>query len=574
MASMMANVLITNPALWIGVLALTIPLVIHLLTRRTPRTLIFPTLQFLRAAVARQSRIYQWRHLLLLLVRTALVLLILVAFLKPVLMQGAGAASRNHRGGRAQIILMDVSASMGYTQGGGSPFAQARTAALKILDNFRTGDRVNLIRMGRIPSGSLTEPSDSLFLLRKDVQAARVTGEHADISAALAEAVRQLKAIPELPGQIFLISDFQRSNWSAVDFAAVGPEFELFFVPVGMETPDNCAITDVTIRPAYPTAGEPVEVLCKVANHGPQMKRLVVQLHFYDGDSFKRELAVEPHTTTSANFQLRFAKSGRHEGTVSIPEDGLAIDDRRYFALNIADQVNILLITDEDRAGTASSSRFLERAINPFLASQQASARATVIRSGEINATNVAGAQVVVLAGVQELPRAGAEVLLRYLRDGGSVAYFHVGGADSHNLKLLADLSNKDFVCPFQVTGQVAFAQQEKFASWSQANFDHRILRKFKEAGQLGDLKFHQYLSTERVQQKGQVLVQYDDGNIAMAETLVGAGTMLLCNFGCALSKAISPGTRCSCRSYMRSSRGSAPASTPARALPWAISAT
>lgn len=538
MVPMMAIVFFSNPALWICAVALTIPLVIHLLTRRTPRTLVFPTLQFLRAAVARQSRIYQWRHLLLLLVRTMLLLLILGAFLKPVLMQGAGAGSRSRRGGRAQMILMDVSASMGYTQGGVSPFAQAQAAALRILDDFRAGDRVNLIRMGRTPAGSLTEPSDSLFLLRKDVQAARVTGERADISAALAEAVRQLKGVPDLPGQIFLISDFQRTNWSAVDFTTVGPEIELFFVPVGLATLDNCGVTDVTIRPAYPTAGEPVEVLCKVANYGSQPKRLPLQLHFADGESFKRELAIDPHATAGASFQLRFPKSGRHEGTLSIPEDGLAIDDNRYFTLTIADQVNVLLVTDEDRAGAASGSRFLERAIDPFLAAQQASARATVVRSGEINATDTARAQVIVLAGVQELPRPAAEVLLRYLRDGGSVAYFHVGGADSHNLKLLADLSEKDFVCPFQVTGQVAFPQQDKHSTWSAANFDHRILRKFKETGQLGDLKFYQYLSTERVQQRGQVLLQYDDGNIAMAETLVGAGTMLLCNFGCSLKQS------------------------------------
>ncbi len=537
MVPVVASVFLSNPALWIGAVALAIPLIIHLLTRRTPRTLVFPTIQFLRAAVARQSRIYQWRHLLLLLVRTVLLLLILGAFLKPVLTQSAGAAARSRRGSRAQMILMDVSASMGYTQAGASPFVQAQTAALRILDNFRPGDRVNLIRMGRLPTGSLTEPSDSLFLLRKDVQAAHVTGERADIGAALAEAVRQLKSVPDLPGQIFLISDFQRSNWSAVDFTLVGPDMELFFIPVGLDLPGNCGLTDVATRPAYPTAGEPVEVICKVANFSPQPRRVPLRLHFTEGEDFTREVSLEPQTTAGVSFSLRFAKSGRHEGTVSIPEDGLALDDRRYFTLNVAEQVNILLVTDEDR-GPASGSRFLERAIDPFLAARQSSARATVVRSGQLSATDAARAQVIVLAGVQELPRAAAEVLLRYLRDGGSVVYFHVGGADSHNLKLLADLSEKDFVCPFQVTSQVAFAEPGKSGVWAQANFDHPILRKFKEADELRALKFYQYLGTERVPQKGRVLVQYDDGNIAMAETLVGAGTMLLCNFGCSLKQS------------------------------------
>jgi len=51
----------------------------------------------------------------------------------------------------------------------------------------------------------------------------------------------------------------------------------------------------------------------------------------------------------------------------------------------------------------------------------------------------------------------------------------------------------------------------------------------------LGDLKFRRFFSTQRVKQKGQILLQYDDGNIAMAQTAVGAGSLLLCNFSCSL---------------------------------------
>ena len=60
----------TNPALWVGALALAVPFVLHLLTRKTSRMLMFPTVRFIRKVQASQTAIYRLRHLLLLLVRT------------------------------------------------------------------------------------------------------------------------------------------------------------------------------------------------------------------------------------------------------------------------------------------------------------------------------------------------------------------------------------------------------------------------------------------------------------------------------------------------------------------------
>src|SRR5947208_11326944 len=105
----------TNPALWAGALALAVPLLLHLLTRKNSRTLIFPTIRFIRKVQASQSAIYRLRHLLLMLVRTTFLALLLLAFLKPVLrnktLSAGDRSDRNH----AVIIVLDASASMGYT---------------------------------------------------------------------------------------------------------------------------------------------------------------------------------------------------------------------------------------------------------------------------------------------------------------------------------------------------------------------------------------------------------------------------------------------------------------------------
>jgi hypothetical protein len=533
MRILLGNILFANPALGIGIFALGVPLLIHLLTRRTPKNMIFPTLRFLLAARAHQSRMYQVRHILLLLLRTAVLLLILLAFLRPTLMQG-GSRRADPQAGRTTMILVDVSASMEYRYAGVSPLAQAKAMATALLDHRGKADRFNLILMGATPDHSFDEPSDNLFLLRRDIRDASVTHEYPDINAAIAEAVSQVKGVSG-GRRICFISDFQRTNWSSVDFSSVEPDTELLFMPVGREPAENCAVTDVAIRPGSPTVGEGIEVICKVANYSDRQHRLPVELRFSDNESFKQELLLEPQSTVSTSFHFRIHRSGQYEGRVVIPEDGLNIDDQRNFILSVAEKVGVLVVCDADPSAQRSGTRFLVKAINPFEEARQATAIASVIRPSELNTANLSSAQVVILSEIQELSNSSGQALLEYLRDGGSAVYFHADSAGSQNLDHLVAWSQGDLTLPYKLTGQIDLSPQDAHASWAQGNFDHEILRKFKESGELGDLKFQRFFSTERVKQKGQVLLQYDDGNIAMAQATVGGGTLLLCNFSCSL---------------------------------------
>ncbi len=534
MRILLGNILFANPALAIGVFALGVPLLIHLLTRRTPKNMTFPSLRFLLAARAHQSRLYHVRHILLLLVRTALLLLILLAFLRPTLMQGSG-RSQDPKAGRTTIILMDVSASMEYRYAGVSPLTQAKAAATTLLDHYGKVDQFNLILMGATPDSSFDEPSDNLFLLRRDIRNATVRQECPNIGAAIAEAVSQLKAAAGSK-HICFISDFQRTNWSSVDFGKIEPDVELVFLPVGPERAENCAVTDVAIRPGSPTVSENIEIVCKVANYSDRPHRLPVEMRFRDSESFKQELELEPQSTVSTSFHLRIHNSGQYEGRVFIPEDGLEIDNQRYFILSLAEKIGVLVVTDDDRTREQSGARFLVNAINPFEEARQAAAVATVIPSSELNPAALAAAQVVVLSDIHELSRRSGEALLEYLKSGGSAVYFHVGSAGSQNLDHLAAWSEGNLTLPFKLTGQIDLSQRGGHASLAQGNFDNDILRKFREAPELGELRFQRFFSTERIKQKGQVLLQYDDGNIAMAQTVVGGGTLLLCNFSCSLS--------------------------------------
>ncbi len=92
-----------NPWMWLGLVMLGIPVLVHLFTRRTPVLFVFPTLRFLQKAKASQSRIYRVRHLLLMLVRIAIIAMILLAFTRPVHRTGALSQDASAEGRRLRL---------------------------------------------------------------------------------------------------------------------------------------------------------------------------------------------------------------------------------------------------------------------------------------------------------------------------------------------------------------------------------------------------------------------------------------------------------------------------------------
>src|SRR5205807_9726876 len=77
-----------HPLALLGLAAAAIPALLHLLERRTPPEAEFPPLRYLRDAERQSARRLRLRHLLLLILRTALVAVIVLAAARPIMPTG------------------------------------------------------------------------------------------------------------------------------------------------------------------------------------------------------------------------------------------------------------------------------------------------------------------------------------------------------------------------------------------------------------------------------------------------------------------------------------------------------
>src|SRR5438270_6769718 len=102
-----------TPFFLVGLSAIAIPVLVHLIQREKKRVVEFPSLMFVRRIPYQSVRRRRIRHWGLLLLRAAAVALIVAAFARPFMRQGAAAAAAIG-GAREIVVLLDDSASMGY----------------------------------------------------------------------------------------------------------------------------------------------------------------------------------------------------------------------------------------------------------------------------------------------------------------------------------------------------------------------------------------------------------------------------------------------------------------------------
>ena len=102
------------PLFFVGLAAIAVPILVHLIQRERKNVVEFPSLMFIRKIPyqsVERRRIHNW---LLLLLRAAAMALLIAAFARPFFTVDPVQAAAATSGAREVVILLDRSASMGY----------------------------------------------------------------------------------------------------------------------------------------------------------------------------------------------------------------------------------------------------------------------------------------------------------------------------------------------------------------------------------------------------------------------------------------------------------------------------
>ncbi|HEY2955652.1 MAG TPA: BatA domain-containing protein [Candidatus Eisenbacteria bacterium] len=397
-----------NPFFLFGLLAAAIPILIHLLTRRKPREVMFPSLEFLTEVNQNEIRRLRLKQWLLLALRTLAIVAIALAMARPAL---EGAVGRASRAATTVVAICDRSGSMGAASGSATTLvAEARRVLEDLFTTLGPADELLLVPYDRAPQPVTPRPSSDLARLRAAVQSLTPTASTTDHVRALELAAGALSESHALNRELFWISDFQSAGLppGAASFAAPrGPwaQTRVYLVPLVPRSRANAGLADVALAPTE--SGTALSV--SAVSFGAPRGDLAVAVVDAAGEIGRGFLNL-PERGEAATL-LPLSRLPEQGGVASLPDDALALDNRRWFAAGRAGTQRILLRED----GPPSPLRLALEAGSPASGLEVEVADAATI------GTRLAEADVLVLNDLERLGPAELQAVLDYYRSGGAV---------------------------------------------------------------------------------------------------------------------------------------------------------
>jgi len=497
-----------TPAFLLGLFAVAVPVLVHLVQRQRRDAVPFPSLMFLQRIPIRETRRRRVRHPLLLAARCLGVLLLAVAFARPLLPDATRVATPL-AGAREVVLLLDRSYSMGH----GDRWPRALMAARQVIDGLGEEDHASLLAFGGTVEEVVASTSDRARL-RGALEAVRLGAGPTRYAPALKAAQERLQATPRPRHEVVLVSDFQKVGWQDEGPEDLRLPEATTFNPVDVAGSDfdNTAVAGVVLGREYASGRERITVSARLVHKGRALRRdLAVSLEM-DGRAVEtRTLTLEPNASATVAFGPVALPPATTRASVRAAVDALPQDDAFHFLIAPGREVSVLVL--EAGGARPQASLFVRRALE---IGDRPRFRVEVKPLGALRAEDLASRAAVVLNDTALPPATAGHLLRSFVERGGG---------------LLAALGDRGGAGAGAFWSPSAPIDRGEGSGGTLAFLDytHPVFEAFKgpRGGDFTSARFLRYRGLKD-ESSWRILARFDDGTVALAEQPLGRGRLMV----------------------------------------------
>jgi hypothetical protein len=394
---------------------------------------------------------------------------------------------------RVIALVIDQSYSMSYRIGDKTRLDVAKEMAGAVLDQCKPGDSVAIIGATDRARGFIPEPTVEIEVARRALDSVQITEGASSFSAAMRAALQAVSRRDNGKRQVFIFTDSQPRSWKFDPEAVINADWKNADIDLIVAHTDatqgaNIALLGVEFSSMFVSPGSVVRGMASVANFSEARVEQLLEVRV--GDEVLADRAVEADAGQSISIPFEFqvpsgAVGPALTGVVSLSGDRITMDDKRYFALSMAQPAKVLCVEAGEGPEKVRTGFFLRKAF----AAGTTGATVKTVAPSEIDDLNIDPYSAVFVLGVPSLSDRAVVRIAKYLEAGGTVAVF---ASDS----MSAQAWDRVEWMPGKILDQVSFPigrvqskllepQHPLFASWDAKT-------PFPALGQRKALKFEQ----------------------------------------------------------------------------------
>ncbi len=396
--------ILTSPLFLIGLVAVAIPIVVHLFNFRRYKKVYFSNVEFLEQLQSETRRQSNLRQLLIMAARILAIVFLVLAFAQPVI------PNKNNplRSGKSDIsIFVDNSFSMDNTDGSEALLEKAKAKAREIVSAYSPTDRFQILTNDVEGRQFHWLSKEEALLAIDNVQTSSSSQTLSSIGQKLFDFLRSGKGQNKYA---YFISDFQTS---VTDFNNFAPDSSIvvMLVPLESAAQNNVYIDSLTFSAPVLYKGNSVVAKVRLRNEGDEnLEKLPVALYVNERQRALASVDLAARSTSTVDLHFTIDETGILSGRVETNDYPIVFDDKYYFSLNIRENVNMLTVEGN------GTNEFLQR-----LFGGDSAVVYNTLSLQQMDFSRLDGNDIVLLDELPSLGSGMAQSLHAFVEQGGTV---------------------------------------------------------------------------------------------------------------------------------------------------------
>jgi hypothetical protein len=418
------------PLFLAALIAVLLPVIIHLINFRRPRKVAFSTLTFFKELQQTTMRRLKLKRWLLLLLRATAIILLALALARPYLPGGTGLT-----GGAPVLygLLIENGIGMNRVETDGPLMDQAKAIASGIIDNARDQDRFLVYNThGELFRGGIltaNQARNALDEIDAGMYGSQLENRYRALNAAMDDWGGGARTLYWLgtggAATVQVIGDMGESS--------VANAIPVNKILLGQERISNAVVRSVRAVSAISGPGVPFEMEVVVENMGRQdVFNYFVSMEAGGRLVGQYQSDLEAGASQTFIFEVIPPAAGDFTGRILLEGDGFSADNTRYFSVNIPQSRTVLLVMDETNRERTSYVQSVLRAGERLRAQLVVE---TITLNQLATRSDLTDIHAIILDEPLQIPDGLQEQLQRFVQAGNGLVFYpsERGSIDSYN---------------------------------------------------------------------------------------------------------------------------------------------
>lgn len=324
--------------LW-GLLALSVPVAIHLFNFRRTRRVFFTNVALLQTVQTTTRSFRRLRHWLILAARCLFLACLVLAFAQPFL------PSKSRLGLSPQGMVsfyVDNSYSMQNESVANRRYIDMATGKLdELLTLFRNATDLHLLTND---FSADEQQAGTAEAIRDRVRSIRLAQTPRTLESVYRRQ-RNLLAGDGRAGkhQLFWFSDFQKSTLGDLSRLKIDTTDQLFLTPLNASALRNVAVDSVWLSTPFVREMQNNSLHVRLRNSGREgVRNLPIKLYLDDIQASTASVSIPANGTGDVVMTINVTKSGFHRGRVVFEDFPITFDNEYYFVIEASPPIRIV----------------------------------------------------------------------------------------------------------------------------------------------------------------------------------------------------------------------------------------